>query len=133
MKEYVYLAGSVNGHDSLEAANGWREKATTELEKAGYGVLNPLRGRTLSDKNSRDIVDRDLGDIWKSDILLVEMDHEDKAYIGTAMEIRYAWELDLEIIIWGRANRESHWLKYHAHAWFDTLEDAIEYLKRRAQ
>lgn len=133
MKKYVYLAGSINGHDSLETANGWREKATKELGKAGYGALNPLRGRKLTDENSKEIVERDLEDIQKADIILVEMSHENKAYIGTAIEIRYAWEQGKEIILWGRANRESHWLKYHAHAWFDTLEDAIKYLKRRAQ
>lgn len=127
----VYLAGSVNGHKTWTKAMNWRLHATEVLESIGYEVFNPLRGRKPEDQDSRDIVERDLQDIAKSDILLVEMDHEDKAYIGTAMEIRYAWERGKEIIIWGQANRDSHWLKYHVSMWFNDLEQAIDYLRKR--
>ncbi|NLU09416.1 MAG: DUF4406 domain-containing protein [Tepidanaerobacter acetatoxydans] len=127
----VYLAGSINGHKSWELVTTWRTYAEKILEAAGYRVLNPVRGRSPTDTDSKDIVERDLQDIAKADILLVEMDHEDKAYIGTAMEIRYAWERGKEIIIWGRANRESHWLKYHTHVRCNTLGQALEYLLKR--
>lgn len=129
----VYLAGSVNGHDSWEVVTEWRLYAAGVLEAAGYYVLNPVRGRKPTDTDSKDIVERDLRDISQADILLVEMNHENRAYIGTAMEIRYAWERKKEIILWGRANTGSHWLKYHATAWFKNLEEALEYLRERGR
>lgn len=127
----VYLAGSINGHSIWAKAVNWRLNTAITLETLGYQVFNPLRGRKPEDQNSNDIVERDLQDITKADILLVEMDHKDKAYIGTAMEIRYAWERGKEIVIWGQANKESHWLKYHATAWFDDLDQALDYLRER--
>jgi nucleoside 2-deoxyribosyltransferase len=127
--EFIYLGGSINGHDTREAANDWREEATTALEDAGYRVLNPLRDRSLADKNSKEIVNRDLTDIKRSSILLVEMAHQDKAYIGTAMEIRFAYERHKKIILWGEANVESHWLKYHSTKRYRTLKEAIEAIK----
>lgn len=128
----VYLAGSVNGHHSWEAVTRWRLYAAEVLEAAGYYVLDPVRDRGPED-TTKDIVERDLWDIGRTDILLVEMDHPDRAYIGTAMEIRYAWERKKEIILWGNANRDSHWLKYHATAWFGSLEEALEYLKQKSR
>ncbi|MDI3548151.1 MAG: hypothetical protein PWR10_1803 [Halanaerobiales bacterium] len=130
-KPVVYLAGSINGHSAWAVATEWRLYAAGVLETAGFKVLNPLRGRKPTDTNSKDIVERDLQDIVQANILLVEMDHDQMPYIGTSMEIRYAWERGKEIILWGRANRGSHWLKYHATAWFDDLEGALDYLREK--
>lgn len=130
-KLVVYLAGSINGHDRWEAVTEWRLYAAGVLEAAGFKVLNPVRGRRPTDTNTKDIVERDLRDVDRADILLVEMDHPNRAYIGTAMEVRYAWERKKEIVLWGRANRESHWLKYHATAWFEDLDQALNYLREK--
>jgi len=126
----VYLAGSINCHRDWKFVAGWRAHAAEVLGAAGYRVLNPLRGRKPTDTNTAAIVERDFRDISQSDIVLVEMDYADKAYIGTAMEIRYAWERGKEITLWGRVNRESHWLKYHATWWFDTLDQALNHLNK---
>lgn len=125
----VYLAGSVAGHSSLAAANEWRVKAANILEAAGYCVLNPLRGKEDGvDYCPNRIVLRDLCDIAKSDILLVEMAYEGFPYIGTSMEIRAAHEQEKEIILWGTAHKNHYWLRYHATKWFDTLDVALRYL-----
>lgn len=126
----VYLSGAVNGI-TWQQATDWRNHAVEVLESAGYTVINPLRERAATEVTSRDIVNRDLRDITCSDIVLVEMDHAGIPYIGTAMEIRYAWEREKEIILWGMANHSSHWLAYHASRWFDTLDDALQYLVER--
>lgn len=132
----VYTGGSINGHSSLNFPNGWRSIVEQELEPLGIRVLNPLRGRKHDDTNSIEIVERDLADIEESDILLIEMSYENRAYIGTAMEIRVAWLKGKVIIIWGIANVGSHWLRYHTckgnpySTWFSTLEDAIKYIKK---
>ena len=124
----VYLSGSINGHATWHLATGWRLYATEILEAADFTVLNPLRKWKTTDPDCVTVVNRDLQDIAQSDILLVEMDYEIMPYIGTAMEIRYAWEREKTIILWGTANQDSHWLNYHASRWFDTLDDALEYL-----
>lgn len=125
----VYLGGSIHGHSTLKEAMTWRLYAAGVLEAAGYEVLNPLRQPKPATAEA--IIKRDLQDINRADILLVEMDHKDKPYIGTSMEIRYAWERKKEIILFGRANRESIWLQYHASAWYDDLGQALAYLKER--
>ncbi|AYO30625.1 hypothetical protein D2962_08305 [Biomaibacter acetigenes] len=128
MAKTVYLSGSINGQ-SWHFAKEWRELASAELLQASYNVIDPTEGRKETDTDSKDIVERDLKGIEQADMLLVEMDCSGTAYIGTAMEIRYAWELGKEIIVWGKANRDSHWMRYHTRLWFDTLRDALLYLK----
>ena len=133
-KKVVYLAGSINGHQEKQTANAWRERASRELTAAGYVVLNPLRGRKLSDQNTEAIVERDITDVIGADIILVEMDTPEMAYIGTAIEIREAYLKRKEIVLFGKANRNSHFLKYFTRGqkWFDSLEFALWHLKNVA-
>jgi len=130
-KPTVYLAGSIDGHDSWDTVTEWRNYASLILEAVGYRVLNPTRGRSRTTPYDIFIVERDLEDIDCADILLVEMNHENRAYIGTSMEIRYAWERHKEIIVWGTANTKSHWLKYHTNQHFKSLDGALLHLKER--
>lgn len=132
----VYLAGGINGHVGWDYPTRWRQTAKEKLEAAGYHVLDPLRGSVVNGNSTviadiLAIVDRDLLDIAQCDVLLVEMDWPEAPYIGTAMEIRYAWERNKEIVMWGEANRSSAWLWYHKSKWFDTLMIALEYLISR--
>lgn len=130
----VYLAGSIAGHKDIDSANEWRLQAEQVLGEAGYRVLNPLRGKLYGQEyTSEEIVARDLLDIAQSEILLVEMDNLGMAYIGTSMEIRYAFEQHKEIYLWGKASLESHWLRYHQTKRFETLEEALEFLVKQTK
>jgi nucleoside 2-deoxyribosyltransferase len=128
--EVIYLAGSINGHP-IRSANKRRLTAQRELEQAGYVVLNPLRDRSDGIMTpSKEIVERDLKDIERANILLVEMNCYGMSYIGTSMEIREAYLKGKTIYLWGEANKTSHWLAYHATRRFKTLQQALDYLKK---
>ena len=130
---YVYLAGPIGEIDIKEAAS-WRETAEESLEEAGYIALNPLRGKDLNNPevnvmyDSAWVVERDLEDIDKADILLVDGSRK-VPMVGTPMEIRYAWERGKKIFTFGKAFKNSYWMRYHTTKFFDTLEEALLYLK----
>lgn len=125
----VYLGGSIYGKKSFEDANNWRLEAAKRLEAAGYVALNPLRDKVPGmDYNCDFIVERDLDDIRQATTLIVEMNTPGVPIAGTSMEIRQAHEWGKRIILWGDANKGSHWLQYHASAWVPTLDAALKLL-----
>lgn len=133
MAKTVYLAGSIYRRRSLSEANKWRLYAKEKLEAAGYDVINPLDGkRDGIEYDAHEIVRDDLAAIRRSHVLLVEMSKPRLPYIGTSMEIFYAWTAGKTVVLWGHANQKSYWLKAHAHHWFNALEEAIEYLRKES-
>jgi nucleoside 2-deoxyribosyltransferase len=129
----VYLAGSIYRRRSLSEANKWRLYAKEKLEAAGYDVINPLDGkRDGIEYDAHEIVRDDLAAIRRSHVLLVEMDNPRLPYIGTSMEIFFASTYGKTVILWGRANKKSYWLRAHAHRWFRSLDEAIEHLRKEA-
>jgi len=130
MNKTVYLAGAID-HVSPAFAIRWRKDAAKRLDAAGYSVLDPTDGKDLDDPNVNistftpaEIVESDKAMIDKSDILLVEISRKDIPYIGTSMEILYAWERGKKIIVWG--GPRSYWIRYHANHVFLTLHEALE-------
>ena len=130
----VYLAGAID-HASPDFAVGWRREATERLEAAGYKVLDPTIGKDFSDPNinttaytPKQIVETDKAMIKRADILLVEMSRDDIPYVGTSMEILYAWERSKQIVVWG--GPKSYWVRYHATKILDTLPEALAYIER---
>lgn len=127
-KNRVYLCGPINGKTD-EQCHGWRDKAT-ELLTARFNVSNPMSRdfRGIEDNNCKDIVEGDLVDIRKSDILLVNAEYPSW---GTAMEIRYAYHRRKHIVIFTSAQSISPWLKYHANSVCKTLEEACYLLNTK--
>lgn len=124
----VYLAGAIDGV-SREQATGWRAKATEALWKADIGAIDPTK--TLDAKGMCEpnfVIYASYIAVRGADILLVEMDNPAHGYIGTAVEMAWAWERKKPIIVWGTANRHSHFLRYYATRIFDTLEEAIAHI-----
>lgn len=129
----VYLAGAID-HVSPAFAIGWRQDATKRLEAADYAVLDPTDGKNLYDPNvnistytPKQIVETDKAMIDRADILLVEMSRKDIPYIGTSMEILYAWERGKQVYVWG--GPQSYWVRYHATKVFLTLKETLDYLE----
>lgn len=126
----VYLAGPINDI-LIEQAAIWRYVVEKRLGAAGISVLNPLRGKDLTDPHIRfnlnyeEVVKRDLHDIYSADIILVDLRHEVKL-IGTAMEMAYAKQWGKKIYVFGKAYRQHYWIKYHVDRFFDSLNEAIE-------
>lgn len=128
----VYLAGAID-HVPPSFAVKWRQDATSRLEAIGYEVLDPTEGKDLYHPavntdlyTPKQIVESDKAMIDRADILLVEMSRKDIPYVGTSMEILYAWERGKEIIVWGGS--ESYWVRYHASRIFKALPEALDYI-----
>ncbi len=129
----VYLAGAIH-HVSPSFAVKWRQEAATYLKAIGYGVMDPTEGKDLYHPavntdlyTPRQIVESDKDMIDRADILLVEMSRSDVPYVGTSMEILYAWERDKHIVVWG--GTKSYWVRYHANNVFLTLREALKELE----
>jgi nucleoside 2-deoxyribosyltransferase len=129
----VYLAGAID-HVPPSFAVKWRQDATSRLEAIGYEVLDPTEGKDLYHPavntdlyTPKQIVESDKAMIDRADILLVEMSRKDIPYIGTSMEILYAWERGKQVYVWG--GPQSYWVRYHATKVFLTLKETLDYLE----
>lgn len=120
----VYLAGGIDGLP-YEQAVGWRQQAGKALQRKGFKVIDPTKDLTAL-HSPKEIVEAALVNINRADVLLVEMNNPGHAYIGTAIEIRWAWIQGKPVICWGTANRNSYFLRYHATELLETLEEAID-------
>ncbi|MDR7867790.1 MAG: hypothetical protein RIN56_13330 [Sporomusaceae bacterium] len=123
----VYLCGAID-YVTGEYASEWRLAATAELEAIGVTVIDPTRDGALS-WTPQEVVERDLADIASADIVLVEMNNAAGGYIGTAMEIREAWEMGKIVIVWGQAFRNSKFLRYHVTKFCPSLDYALGYIE----
>lgn len=133
----VYLAGPISDVDIHEAA-AWRREAETKLEAAEIRAYNPLRGKDLSDPGVKtnldyvEVVERDLHDIYCSDIVLVDLRREVKM-VGTAMEIAHAKLWGKHVFAFGQAYRENYWIRYHVNRFFGTLDEALKAIVRERE
>ncbi len=105
----IYLSGPID-YVSLEEASGWRDKATELLKGMRIAALNPILGK--DGMTEHEIVRADLDMIARADALLVNMTREDVPHVGTSMEIMYAVEHDIPVVIWGTP--KSIWAQCHA-------------------
>jgi len=126
----IYLAGPIFQCSDDESTD-WRQEVKKRLKKEfqDYFVFDPfdrdLRGR--EDDMMREIVEGDKELIDKSDILLVGLW---KVSAGTCMEILYAWERGKKTFIINGLDKISPWLRYHSHAIFNNIDQAINHLKK---
>ena len=133
MNPIVYLAGPVRNLD--DGGLSWRQKAREVLEPY-YDIESPLDkynpsvddvevvDQSFPQDDSRvaywHIVRSDKQQIKKSDILFVG--HKDVQMIGTPMEVMYAFERDIPIVIWDMNNVGEE----NMSPWFRTHADVIE-------
>lgn len=137
----IYLCGGINKLSDSEATD-WREAAKARLS-SNYTFLDPMRrdyrGRELECVD--EIVDGDMADIIKSDILLV---NAVRPSWGTGMEVFYAAALRengfLSTVAHGPRmivtvcplDQPSPWLIRHSTYVVKTFESAFKILKRYA-
>ena len=122
MKKTIYLAGPFLGCED-EEIYGWRQTIKSKLSEK-YDFLDPANriGKGMSDE---EIVEGDKRDIYLSDILLV---NHTKPSDGTAMEILFAWDYDVNIITITNDHEVSPWIKYHSTNLFKSIDEVISYL-----
>lgn len=114
-----------------EESLGWRKKAT-ELLSGNFDVLHAFRGREEKETftDPRAAVARDLSDIKRADILLVNDSMENCTMIGTSMEIFFAHQELKPVIVFGHAHDKDYWLNYHIHLRTKDLEKACEVINK---
>lgn len=127
MNKIIYLAGPINGCTDEECKN-WREYIKSVFGEEN--TLDPMRRdyRGIEMDCVEEIVETDKQDIDNSTHILV---HYDRPSVGTSMEILYAWERKIPVIVVAASNvKISPWMVYHSEKIVYSFKDAIEYLKQ---
>ncbi len=122
MSKTVYLSGPIRCVSDAEAFT-WRATAEEYLTAKGFKVIVPKR---LIDVSVSEIVEGDLTDIRKSDIVLAHVP-EGVTAIGTTMEIFFAAREGKNVILWGGNFDDgiSAWHFHHSEACCDLLNEAL--------
>lgn len=137
----VYLGGQITGL-TFDEARQWRLHATAKLEEYGITALDPLREKehlASSDvltpwfDGGSEAVQRDLWDIRRSDIVLLNFENCDHRSIGTCAEMGYAFSSGCaEIVVVRNTETYDHvFVDYMADRTFDHLRGALEYIIAR--
>ena len=121
----IYLAGPIFQSEDSECID-WRVEAKQVLN--GHEIIDPMERdyRGVTDENYEKIVEEDKNLIDSCDILLV---NHIKPSVGTSMEILYAWERNKKVLVISKNSENSPWLIYHVHKIFQSLSQAIEYIR----
>jgi nucleoside 2-deoxyribosyltransferase len=112
VKKKVYLAGPISGLSHAECI-AWRSIASTKLEAAGITAFSPMRHKEfLSDvgkieqsypqhalSSDRAIMTRDHNDVLSSDAILVNLLDSPRVTIGTVMELAWAWDRRIPVVV----------------------------------
>lgn len=136
----IYYGGTFAGSKVAEL-NERREKVIRTLWLMDYEVLDPLRGKVVDDPSKdiehvyneklftpNEIVHRDLKDVLKSDVLILEMTHPS---IGASCEMMFANEHNkiIFVVSTNPAITEHPWIQSLSTRIFSTTDDAIAYLR----
>lgn len=119
----IYLAGGINGLSDSQCRD-WREYVKSRVSN----TIDPMRRdyRGVEDQNVAKIVEDDLEDIRACDVVLAMCS---RASWGTAMEIRYAWQICRPVyVVVDDLDKVSPWLRYHAAKLFSSVEVATSCL-----
>lgn len=156
MRRYCYLAGPITGL-TYDEATDWREKIAFDVECAGFHPLSPMRGKerfkdygkilpgTFDEEQAA--VQRDLYDIRRAHVVLINLLDAKRVSIGTMCELGYAHALGKFIIVAlpkvetltdnkGREYKHGYYVHEHlfvrelASQVVDSLDAALDTLER---
>lgn len=146
MSKVIYLSGPISNLRP-GAATGWRREVSDQLTAAGFTVASPMRGTqtyhsprkkirpaeyptSLPAMSDRALVDRDLHDVTRADIVLVNFIGATEKSLGTIAEA--AWCLLLPTVLCVIAVEPG---SLHDHPFtrsfgpnFPTLEEAVQFV-----
>lgn len=138
----VYLAGPITGLTYLDARFGWRKYVADQFNR-GITVLSPMRHEGhLSEvqgglkKNypdhffskSKVLFQKDVLDIRRADVVLVNLLGAKEASKGTLVEIgmAYAWDKFIVVVVEPGAIHDHPFVTEPASAVLHSLDEAIE-------
>lgn len=142
MEFICYLAGPISG-TSYDECVDWREHAVEELARHGILGMSPMRGKAYlkglqqigdsypgtSMSSTRGIMTRDFFDCTRADVLIVNLLGAKKVSIGTVMEIAWAWQARIPVIVAmeNEGNLHDHGMISEAIGFrVQTLEEALQ-------
>jgi nucleoside 2-deoxyribosyltransferase len=130
VKKKIFLSGPMRGVPRKESLD-WRLKAVKYLS-AKFEVSHAFRMREKKETftDSKAAVARDLNDIKNADVLLVCDTFVGSSMIGTSMEVFYAYEQKIPVIVFGNAHENDYWLNYHTHLRIKDLKTACDIINR---
>lgn len=126
----IYLTGAVSDWDDPFQWHDELEEEWPEHEFVNPYTLNDFE---LGDEDvyerPNEVVRPALQAVESADALLVRWD-DDAFLVGTAMEMKHAYEHDVPVAIWydGWRDNLSPWLLYHSRGNFETREKALKVL-----
>lgn len=138
----VYLAGPITGC-TYDGAVEWRDELGWRGETSQWELVSPMRGKAVFAPAALDepltstfdddgaAVARDLWDIRRADVVLVNLLGAERVSIGTMCELGYAHALGkLIVVVLEDADVIHDHLFVHtlASKVVDSLDDAITYL-----
>lgn len=141
----VYLAGPISGL-TYDDGNKWRLEAKAELEKYGIQAFSPMRAKEYLRaegvltgsynhglfSSSRNIMTRDYSDCTNADVILCNLFGFSKPSLGTVMEIAWAFDhrIPLVVIMEKEGNVHEHPMIAEATGFrVDNLPDALTIVK----
>lgn len=114
----MYLSGSMSGL-SFEEMSKWRKRIMDAIRFGDYHYekkpvfFDPTQYYTPNEKNynsEREIMEFDLYNLRKSDLVIVNFDNGGLKSTGTAMELMLAKELSIPVIAFGGGENIHPWL-----------------------
>jgi nucleoside 2-deoxyribosyltransferase len=137
----IYLAGAINGLTYPEATR-WRKVVTEYLDNCeivdpmrgkeflNWGMERPINDSMLTEITSNEVFNRDISDIDKSEIVLVNLGHlNDQRMIGTLFELGYAYANNKFIIGFSCPNKyRNHPFLKTAVTLLENINDACDYV-----
>lgn len=127
----IYLAGNIK--DNEKEAESWRRKLKAQFPFNLILFIDPLERNRINKSfkidfyRPNEIVRLDKQDILNSDIVLAKVD---KPTFGTAMEICFAYENKIPVILVSKIEDMSPWLKYHVDKIFEKESDAVKWIMK---
>jgi hypothetical protein len=138
-KDYVYLAGSIEGI-SWENATRWRNFSTEYLKEHGIFTLDPCRRRAVRDHEeeygpnlANRIVKMDLRDIDHSQVVLANLTEEARGggrSWGTVCEIAHSHTKNKIIIVVNDKDFQHPFIDFYATEQYFDLEEALHAVSR---
>ncbi len=123
----VYFARAVDNRDRSEVASS-RQRMVDAFASIGCEVINDF---SYGYKDDKDLVESQLANIKKCDILAADLSIPNHPYIGSIGEIIYAHQLGKSVyVIYGDYEHllERPWLTYHVDRFFRTSDDLLAFL-----
>jgi nucleoside 2-deoxyribosyltransferase len=125
-KPVVFLSGPMR-NIPRESGVAWRKQAQKLLSPT-CDIISPYQGREKKEAflDSRGAVIRDLRNIERADILVVNDTYKNASMIGTSMEVFYAHQLNKVVLVFGEAHKGDYFLEYHSHSRLPSLKEACK-------